>query len=238
MKSDNQEKTLRFLVVDYTVIVKDTGKVLDTTNAEIAKQHGVYEEGKIYKPILIVPGEGVHTKGFEEALEKAIEGEEKEIEVPPEKAYGERDPNKVKILSLREFRRRGIDVRPGEIVEINGVPAIIRNVTGGRVVVDFNHPLAGKTLIYKYKVIKELTDNIEKIKYLVNRRLRAVDPSEVNVNIEEGKVTIELPEKVLLNENLQYVKKLLANEIAKYIDNINEVVFMDRFKIQKSSTTQ
>ena len=237
MKSDNQEKTLRFLVVDYTVIVKDTGRVLDTTNAKIAKQHGIYEEGKTYKPILIVPGEGVHTKGFEEALKKAVEGEEKEVEVPPEKAYGERDPNKVKILSLREFRKRGIDVRPGEIVEINGVPAIIRNVTGGRVVVDFNHPLAGKTLVYKYKVVKELTDNIEKIKYLVNRRLRTIDPSEVNVNIEEEKAIIELPEKILLNENLQYIKKLLANEIAKYIGNISEVAFIDRFKIQKSNTT-
>ncbi len=219
----------RFLLVEYTVVVKDTGKVIDTTSIEEAKKAGIYSEDKVYKPVLVIPGEGVYVRGFEEALMDAKEGEEKEIEIPPSKAYGERDPNKVKIIPLREFRRRGIQVRPGEIVEINGVPAVIRNITGGRVVVDFNHPLAGKTLIYKYKVVKELTSNEDKIKHLVLRRLRVLEPNEIKINLNNGRVEIELPEKVLLNENIQYIKKVIASDIAKYIDNINEVVFIDRF---------
>lgn len=233
MEQDNQREKPRFLVVEYTVVLKDTEKVIDTTNAEEAKKHGIYNEEKVYKPVLIIPGEGIYVKGFEEALKEAKEGEEKEIEIPPEKAYGPRDPNKVKIIPLREFRRRGIDIRPGKIVEINGVPAVIRNITGGRVVVDFNHPLAGKTLIYKYKVLKEIKDDAERIKYLVQRRLRILELEEVKIQIDANKTVIELPEKVLLTDNIQYIKKLLSNEIAKYIDGIEEIVFIDRFKAQR-----
>ncbi len=225
----------RFLLVEYTVTVKDTGKVIDTTNADEAKKAGIYSEDKVYKPVLVIPGEGVYVRGFEETLANAKEGEEKEIEIPPSKAYGERDPNKVKIIPLREFRRRGIQVRPGEIVEINGMPAVVRNITGGRVVVDFNHPLAGKTLIYKYKVVKELTSNEDKVKYLILRRLRMLEPSEVKINLNNGKVEIELPEKVLLNENIQYIKKVIANDVAKYIGNINEIIFIDRFRITRKT---
>lgn len=230
MGQNDQRKSPRFLIVEYTVVLKDTGKVIDTTNADEAKQHGIYDEEKIYKPALIIPGEGVYVKGFEEALEEAKEGEEKEVEIPPEKAYGSRDPDKVKIIPLREFRRRGVDIRPGEIVEINGMPAIIRNITGGRVVVDFNHPLAGKTLIYKYKVLREIKDDVEKIRYLVQRRLRILEPEEIKVQIDNNKTIIELPEKVLLTDNIQYIKKLISNEIAKYINGIKEIVFIDKFK--------
>ncbi|MEM1761970.1 MAG: FKBP-type peptidyl-prolyl cis-trans isomerase, partial [Desulfurococcaceae archaeon] len=93
-----------FLLVEYTVRVKETSTVIDTTDAELAKRENVYESSRIYGPTLIVLGKNWLNAYVEEELSKMGENEEREIEVLPEKAFGERDPNKVKVFSLREFQ--------------------------------------------------------------------------------------------------------------------------------------
>ncbi len=219
-----------FILIEYTVKIKDTGRVIDTTDEKIAKEHGIYDEEKEYGPILVIIGEGRFVKGFEDALKESDVGEEKEVEIPPEKAFGTRDPNKIKTFSVRELRKRGVKkLEPGEVIEIGGIPGVVRSVGGGRAIIDFNHPLAGKTLIYKFKIIRRIDDRIEKIKYLIKRRIRGVSLDEINVHEDDGKITIELPEKVLLAEDIQLAKRIIASEIPRYIDNIKEIVFIDRF---------
>ena len=92
-----------FVIVDYTVRVKETGEVIDTTSGEEARKAKIYDPNRVYEPSLVIIGEGRFVKGFEEELMNSDVGTEKEIEVPPEKAYGPRDPNKVKVFSLREL---------------------------------------------------------------------------------------------------------------------------------------
>ena len=150
-----------FILIEYTVRVKETGNIVDTTNEEIARREGIYDSNKVYGPTLVVVGKGWVIKGLDEALKELDVGVEKEIEIPPEKAYGPRDPSKVKVYSLREFRRRGIDVRIGDAIDFGGQTGIVKSITGGRVVVDFNHPLAGKTLVYKVKVLEKLEEPVE-----------------------------------------------------------------------------
>ncbi len=219
-----------FILVEYTVKVKDQDRVIDTTDEKIAKEHGLYDEEKEYGPILVIIGEKRFVKGFEEALRESNVGEEKEVEIPPEKAFGTRDRNKIRTFSVRELRKRGIKrIEPGEVIEIGGIPGVVREVGGGRAVIDFNHPLAGKTLVYKFKVIKKIDDRVEKIKYLVKRRIRGLDIDEIKIHEDDGKIMIELPEKALLAEDIQLAKKIIANEIPKYIDNVKEIIFIDRF---------
>ncbi len=219
-----------FILIEYTVKIKDTGRVIDTTDEKIAKEHGIFDEEKEYGPVLVIIGEGRFVKGFEDTLKESNVGEEKEVEIPPEKAFGVRDPKKIKTFSVRELRKRGVKrLEPGEVVEIGGIPGVVRSVGGGRAIIDFNHPLAGKTLVYKFKIVKRIDDRIEKIKYLIKRRIRGVSLDEINVYEDNGKITIELPEKVLLAEDIQLAKRIIASEIPKYIDNIREIVFIDRF---------
>lgn len=66
------------------------GKVFDTTYEEIAREAGIYEEGKEYGPVEILVGAGGVIKGLDEALPGMKLMEEKEIAVPPEKGF--RDP--------------------------------------------------------------------------------------------------------------------------------------------------
>jgi peptidylprolyl isomerase len=220
-----------FLLVEYTARVKETGEIIDTTSADVAKEAKIYSEGEVYEPMLVILGEHRVIKGLEEELYKMEPGVEKEVEIPPEKAYGRRDPSKVKIMSVREFRRANIEPRPGKIVEVNGLPAVIKSVSGGRVVVDFNHPLAGKTLIYKVKVVGVVEDDAEKIKHLLHRRMKQIplDEFDVEIDRETGKVTIRLPERAYLLEDVQYAKRAVAFEIFKYIPDVAEVVFIERY---------
>jgi peptidylprolyl isomerase len=210
-----------FLLVEYTVRVKETGNIVDTTSEEIAKSENIYESGRLYGPVLVVLGKKWLNEMVEEELKKTDVGVEKEIIVPPEKAFGPRDPGKVKVYSLREFRRRNINVRLGDIVEIGGNRGIVKSISGGRVTVDFNHPLAGKTLIFKVKVVAKLEDFKDKIKALATRHLQ-IPMSEVGVDYDEEKkeLTITIPSKYIAKKNLQYGKISLAADIHSFFKAI------------------
>ncbi|MDW7968831.1 MAG: FKBP-type peptidyl-prolyl cis-trans isomerase [Sulfolobales archaeon] len=223
------------VLVDYVVRVKESGEVIEVTDAEKAKEFKVFDPGKSYEPLLVVLGEGRVIKGFEEALESSEVGVDAEVDIPPDKAYGVRDPNKVKTLSLRDFARAGVRPEVGKVVEVGGQLGTVRSVSGGRVVVDFNHPLAGKTLTYSFRVVKKLDEPVEKVKYLVKRYVRGVNVDDVKVSVdsESSKVSIELPRNSYFSENIQIAKKLASDDIFKYL-NFNEVIFIERYSKEGS----
>ncbi|MCD6164387.1 MAG: FKBP-type peptidyl-prolyl cis-trans isomerase [Candidatus Baldrarchaeia archaeon] len=227
-----------FVIVDYVARVEETGEIVDLTLEDVAKKEKIYREDGIYKPKLVIVGEGWFIKGFEEGLIGLEVGKKAEIRVPPEKGFGERDPKKIKVVPLREFRKSGVTPRPGMRVTINGKVGTIRTVTSGRVRVDFNHPLAGKTIIYEVYVRKKLTDDLEKIKAIIGRRLRGVDEEKFEVKIENSKVRIHMPNEVFLLENIQYAKLGIASDIHKHFPQINSVVFVEEIiRKEESSAT-
>ena len=223
-----------FLLIDYVAKIKETNEVFDTTFEEVARKERIYREDKTYEPLLVIIGEGRVVRGLEEELQKMNVGEEREIEVEPKKAYGERDPSKVKMVPLREFSRRGITPKVGEIVEIGGLPAVVRSITGGRVIVDFNHPLAGKTIIFKVKILKKIDDELEKVKYLVHRRIRTAPVDKIEVERKEKEIVVKLPKETYLTEDIQYAKQALAREIARYVPNVSIVKFVEEYKIEEA----
>jgi len=221
----------RVAIVEYSLFVKDTGELVDTTSEVDAKLYKKYVEGAVYEPEVVVVGEGRFFQGFEESLASCEEGKEAEFEIPPEKAYGPRDPSKVKIYPRRLFEKQNVRPEIGREVRINDESGRILAVEGGRVVVDFNHPLAGKTLKLKIKVLKVVTDPVEAVKYLVKRRFRGVkiDNISVNVDRESGKVTVELPKEIRVGRDVQYAKALAAYDILRHVEGVKEVLYIDRF---------
>ncbi len=213
------------VVVDYILKLKDTGEVIDTTIEEVAKQSNIYKEGTTYEPFVIVLGEGRLIPGLEEAIEGMEKNEEKEVEIPPEKGFGPRDPSKIRKYTLGEFRKAGIrNVYPGMVVEIGNNVGVVKAVSGGRVIVDFNHPYAGKTLVAKVIVRDLIKDEKGKIVALVKRRLK-----DAEVEVGDGKVVIKIPEKYLLAEGIQLAKVSLVGDLFKYT-NVKEVTFVEEIK--------
>jgi FKBP-type peptidyl-prolyl cis-trans isomerase SlyD len=82
-------------------------------------------------------------------------GESKQLVVPPAEGYGERDPENVQEVAKEQFGDRALK-KGDEFVAIddqhNEIPVRIEEILGDKVKVDFNHPLAGKTLHFSVTI--------------------------------------------------------------------------------------
>jgi len=131
--------------VDYTGTLED-GTVFDTS------------EGK--HPLEFEVGSGQLIKGFDNAVEGMEKGQEKEITLKPAESYGDVNPALVKKVPRSQLPE-GQEPKPGmplflKTPDGKQFPAKINEVTDQEVTIDLNHPLAGKTLTFKIKLVEIL----------------------------------------------------------------------------------
>ena len=219
-----------FIVVDYTAKVKETGEFFDTTSEETAKENKLYKEGEIYEPRLVVVGEGWVLKALDEALLTFKLKKTNTVEIPPEKAFGNRDPEKVKLVPLKRLAARGITPRIGAQIEYDKRLAIVRTLGSGRVTLDFNPPLAGKTLIYEVSVQKKLKIVEEKISALIHRRIPAVEIEKFNFKVGKSTVKVDIPDESFYIEGVQLAKRGIAMDIQRFLPKLTTVQFVESFK--------
>lgn len=217
-----------FIVADYISKIKETGETFDTTIAEEAKKGGISKENTVYEPMFIVVGEGWVLKKLDSSLIGLEVDAKTTIEISPEDAFGLRDPAKIKIISINKFKKQNIRPYPGAQIEIDGKTAIVRSVGAGRVQVDFNSPLAGKTLIYDLTVKKIIEDKLEKIKAIIHRRIPSVSIDKFNLSITEKEVAVELPEEAVYLEGIQFAKRGIASDLQNFFSP-EKVVFNEVF---------
>ena len=219
-----------FILVDYTAKVKETGEVFDTTSEETAKKKKLYKEGEIYEPRLVVVGEGWVLKALDEALLTFKIRKKNSVEIPPENAFGNRDPEKVKLVPLRRLVARGITPKVGAQVEYDKRLATVRTMGSGRVTIDFNPPLAGKTLVYEVSVKKKLKTDAEKISALIHRRIPAVEDEKFAFKVGKTSVTVNMPEEAFYVEGIQLAKRGIALDIQRFLPELKTVKFVEAFK--------
>ena len=118
------------------------------------------------RPIIISVGNQMLLKGFDEALEGKEIGKKYTVNLSPEKAFGKRNPSMIKIIPIKAFREKEINPVPGMTLHLDQYIVKILSVSGGRVIVDFNNPLAGKEISYEFTAGKKIEDDKEKINAL------------------------------------------------------------------------
>jgi peptidylprolyl isomerase len=219
-----------FILANYTLRVKETGETVGTTLETVAKEAKLYRGEERYEPFFIVVGEGWVPKGLDEALTSLEIGKASTIELPPDKGYGVRDPKKVRLVPLRKFTAEGMTPVPGLQVNIDGKTAQVRSVGAGRVQVDYNHPFAGKTLIYDLTVEKIVETEDDKVRYLIHKRIPSVGAEKFNVKLQQGNLEIEIPEEAFFLEGLQVEKRTVTADIEKYLPKVETVAFLELFK--------
>jgi peptidylprolyl isomerase len=218
-----------FIIVDYTGKVKETGEVFDTTSEETAKESKLYKEGDIYEPRLVVVGEGWLLKALDDALLTFKLNKKESVEIPPENAFGPRDSEKVKLVPLRRLIGRGINPQMGAQIEYDKKLATVRTMGSGRVTLDFNPPLAGKTLVYEVTIQKQLKTNEEKVAALIHRRIPAVEAEKFEFKVGEEDVTLNMPAEALYVEGIQLAKRGIALDIQRYLPELITVQFIETF---------
>jgi peptidylprolyl isomerase len=219
-----------FILINYTAKVKETNEVFDTTVEETAKKERLQKEGEIYEPKLIVIGEGWVLKALDDSLATMEPGKPAAVEIPPDKAFGPRDPEKVKRVHLKQLIEKGINPTLGMRIEYGGKNATIRSIGAGRVLLDFNPPLAGKTLVYDVTVNKKLETNEEKIAALIHRRILVVEENKFKFAVQDKTLTIDMPEETFYIEGIQVAKRGIAMDVQKFFPDLAETKFVETFK--------
>jgi len=230
MSEQTQVKKGDFTLINYTCKVEESGEIVDTTIEETAKKAGLYKEGYKYGPLFIIVGEGWIPKGLDEGLIGLTVGKPAVIKVPPEKGYGVRDPSKIKLIPIRKFKKEGVNPTPGMRVEIDNKLALVRAVGAGRVQVDFNHPLSGRTLVYEVSVEKILEDNVEKAKALINKHIPDISGEKFKVNFTNSFIEVEVPEEAFFIEGLQLAKRAISLDMMKYFNWVKTIRFIECYE--------
>lgn len=227
-----------FVLIDYVIKTKESGELVDTSLEEEAKKAGITDTARVYEPKLTIVGRGFILKAIEDELVGMPVGGYKSFEIPPEKAFGERDPSKVKVIPLRKFKDLDQPIGVGSKVIINGREGYIRSIGSGRVQVDFNHYLAGKTLICDVWIRKIITDESEKIYSLLHSRIPESNRENTFITLEKPTVTIKLSKELYLLSGLQMVKQVVSREIMELIPDINKVIFIEEFEKETKTSEE
>jgi peptidylprolyl isomerase len=103
----------------------------------------------------------------------------------------------------------------------------------GRAQVDFNHRLAGKSIVYDFEVLRKVETDQEKVRALIDRRL-AGEGSKVSFEMANGAVDVTIPEDLFLVEGLQIIKRGISNDVFKFVPTTTELTFAERFKNEKA----
>ncbi|MEX0618395.1 MAG: peptidylprolyl isomerase [Pseudohongiellaceae bacterium] len=113
------------------------------------------------RPPAFIVGDGSLLPGFEACLLGLVAGEEVEVRVPAEKGFGLPNPANVQSFPRSRFAdldAGGAPAEPGSVVSFKDaggfdLAGVIKTMTQTRVEVDFNHPLAGREILFRAKII-------------------------------------------------------------------------------------
>lgn len=214
-----------FVSIDYVGKIKESGEIFDLTIEEAAKRENVFNPRISYRPVNIVIGGNFVISGLDEALLEMKVGEKKTVVVEPEKGFGQRDTKLIRPIPLSSFKQQDIDPTPGSFVTINRVQGKILSADGGRIRVDFNHPLAGKSLEYEVEVKREITDAIEKVKSVAGF-ITGVDAEKIDVVLNGSEAEIKVKSE---REMPGDMKKRIAELVIKWVAGVEKVKFVDEY---------
>lgn len=208
-----------FVRIDYTAKRLSDDAVVYTTDEKAAKDAGIYNKDSKYAAQLVVVGKESVIKGVDKELRKMNVGESKKIEVSPEEAFGERREDLVTVMHLADFRKRDIDPQPGMQVDLDGVVAVVKSVSGGRVVVDANHPLAGEKLAYDVKVVEKVDGEEKRVGALAEAY--NLKPDSVSASGKTAKVSFG--DKIEKNADYFVNKSAFVRAAFQYLPNLESM---------------
>lgn len=210
-----------FIKVSYTGKTADDSHVFDTTDEDVAKANNIYNEKGKYGGDIIIAGAGHALTGLDEELIGKDAGYTGSVTIPPEKAFGIRNPELIESIPITKFKERP---QMGMPVEVDGRPGIVIRVIGRMAQVDFNRFLAGQTVTYDYEIKEKIDDIEDKVKGLLGLYIGKEMPVQVNDN----SLTIEIEPELTYNQRWLMTKRQIAREIIDNTD-IKEILYVEKY---------
>jgi len=150
--TENTVKSGDSVSVDYTGWLDD-GTIFDTSDAETARQAGIYDENLLYRPLNFTVGSGEYLEGFEEAVIGLKINQSTNITLAPGQAYGSYDPSLIQPVPMSTLTEYNITPEVNDTLYYGMLPVRVDSIPNNTTVfIDFNHPMAGKTLHFMLTV--------------------------------------------------------------------------------------
>lgn len=200
-------KKNEFIELEFIGKVKG-GDIFDTNIKEEAKKIELDLETR---PLIICLGQNMLLPAIDEFIIGKEVGKYT-LELEPEKAFGIRDRNMMKTMPIKIFLEKKVYPQPGMMFEFDNVIGKVSAVSGGRVIVDFNHPLSNKIVVYDLNIKRLVQDEKEKAESLMIFLFRR----KFDFEIQDGKLIIksELKMKPFFDLFKDKFKEILNLEIA------------------------
>lgn len=109
-------------------------------------------------PATFTVGDGNLLPGFEKALFGMLEGEHRTVVIKPEDGFGQRNPNNIQEIARSQFSP-DLELSEGLMLSFadaqkTELPGVVQRYDDEVVVVDFNHPLAGRDILFEVAILK------------------------------------------------------------------------------------
>ena len=213
-----------FIRIDYTEFVD--GQAIATTVKDLAEEKGIFSEEIQYGPHLVVVGAGQLVKGFESDLVGKEIGYSGRVEMDPENAFGLHDPKNIELVPLNRFKEeRPV---PGMRVGMDNRTGMVTRVIGRKVSIDFNHPLAGKTVVYEYIIRETVEDQTERLKALIKTFGRV----DLEAEIKDEVAVITVPWELNYYKEWVMIRRGLAEMIIQHL-GMKEVHYIEKHTGEK-----
>lgn len=211
-----------FIRLSYTGKVGDN--VFDTTDEDEAKKAGIHSGSASYGPVTICVGQKHVILGLDEELAGKKAGAKGTVTVEPDKAFGQRDPKRIKSFPKNQFKEKPVRGMPVRLEE-EGEGTVV-DVIGSKVIVDFNAPLAGQTLTYDYTIEDIVKDPLDQLRGLV----RLYAGKDMEIVLEAEKATVTLPPGINYDRRWLLWRGRIIHEAFELIQGIAEIVLVETFK--------
>lgn len=212
-----------FIKVEYEMRAGEDKKLVMTSDEKLAKDNDIFDEHTRYGAVTIIIGSDQVFQKINESLLKAEKDKDYEVDLTPEEGYGVRDPKNIKIHTYREFKKQNIDPVPGMEVHINNRHGKVLSVTPGRVLVDYNPPLAGRNIQYKYNIKEILESDHAKVLSLVAMNY-PVEESKIQVTVADKQATVDVPEEAKFDPIWIEAKFRFVNDVRKYLPGVTVIL--------------
>ena len=229
-----------FVLINITAKTQK-GKIFQVSSVEDAKKAGLYDEQKekqgYFAPEFVIVGKpGFLNEGLTEFIKGMNYFEKKSVRIPPTKAFGKREPQKIERIAIAKFRKLNEGKNPEigqDYTKKDGQRGVVSNIMQGRVIVDYNHPLAGQSVDYNLEIIDKIESFNDKIEYfMLNKGIpkESISDFKLNYNKDDKSLEFTVP-KMFLFQNLTYVKFGLAMDLQTHLaEEINDVKFIETFE--------
>lgn len=194
--------------VDYHLYAD--GKLVETTDEKLSHAEGLHKDGRVYRPFQFITGVGQIIGGLENDVvaKEGVSDTLHRVEIKPEAAYGIRSADALKIIPMA--RLNGRKIKLGDEVVVDGLNGVVTRIAGGRFVIDTNHKMAGKTLVYEYTIRQIFTDSRGKVQAIVER---ALPTASVEWSEDDLILTLDVPQEEIVKPQWQQNKLAIVRQI-------------------------